>query len=105
MATEREKTPDEDSGYLWRLNAYWRFEQAGGGVLIECESVRVSPAAPSVAPPALLGAGRAAAGASPAVHAGDRGGRPPRVAGADAAQRTPGADRRHHDSRDAPVIC
>ena len=54
-ATEREKTPDEDSGYLWRLNAYWRFEQAGGGVLIECESVSLSRAAPSLLRPFISG--------------------------------------------------
>lgn len=39
---EREKAPGDDHGYLWRLNAYWRFEQAGDGVLIECESVSLS---------------------------------------------------------------
>jgi len=41
-AQEREKTADEDSGYLWRLNAYWRYEAVAGGVLIECESVSLS---------------------------------------------------------------
>jgi len=54
-ATEREKTPDEDSGYLWRLNAYWRFEQAGDGVLIECESVSLSRAVPSLLRPFISG--------------------------------------------------
>ena len=39
---EREKKAGTDSGYLWRLNAYWRYEQLGDGVLIECESVSVS---------------------------------------------------------------
>ncbi|HJR58944.1 MAG TPA: GtrA family protein [Vicinamibacterales bacterium] len=39
---EREKAHGEDHGFLWRLNAYWRFEQAGDGVLIECESVSLS---------------------------------------------------------------
>ena len=52
---EREKTPDEDSGYLWRLNAYWRFEQVGAGVLIECESVSLSRAAPSLLRPFISG--------------------------------------------------
>ena len=39
---EREKAPGEDNGFLWRLNAYWRYEQLGTGVLIECESVSLS---------------------------------------------------------------
>jgi hypothetical protein len=43
---EREKKPGNDSGYLWRLNAYWRYEQVPGGVLIECESVSLSRSVP-----------------------------------------------------------
>jgi hypothetical protein len=43
---EREKKPDDDNGFLWRLNAYWRYEQIDGGVLIECESVSLSRGIP-----------------------------------------------------------
>jgi putative flippase GtrA len=43
---EHERTPGNDSGYLWRLNAYWRYEQWGDGVLIECESVSLSRSVP-----------------------------------------------------------
>lgn len=43
---EREKAPGDDSGFLWRLNAYWRYEEVDGGVLIECESVSLSRNAP-----------------------------------------------------------
>lgn len=43
---EREKAPGDDSGFLWRLNAYWRYEQLGNGVLIECESVSLSRSVP-----------------------------------------------------------
>jgi hypothetical protein len=43
---EREKPAGQDSGYLWRLNAYWRYEQADNGVLIECESVSLSRSVP-----------------------------------------------------------
>ena len=50
-ASEREKAPGEDHGFLWRLNAYWRFEQAGDGVLIECESVSLSRSVPYVLRP------------------------------------------------------
>ncbi len=39
---EREKPVGNDHGFLWRLNAYWRYEQTNGGVLIECESVSLS---------------------------------------------------------------
>ncbi len=45
-AKEREKAPGDDSGYLWRLNAYWRYEAVPGGVLIECESVSLSRTVP-----------------------------------------------------------
>jgi len=52
---EREKPAGTDSGYLWRLNAYWRFEQATGGVLIECESVSLSRNIPSLLRPFISG--------------------------------------------------
>jgi putative flippase GtrA len=45
-AREREKAPGDDNGFLWRLNAYWRYEAWGGGVLIECESVSLSRPVP-----------------------------------------------------------
>ena len=31
-----------DHGFLWRLNAYWRYTQIAGGVLVECESLSLS---------------------------------------------------------------
>jgi hypothetical protein len=31
-----------DSGFLWRLNTYWRFEEIEAGVVIECETVSLS---------------------------------------------------------------
>ncbi len=31
-----------DSGFLWRLNSYWRFEEADGGVYAECEAISLS---------------------------------------------------------------
>jgi putative flippase GtrA len=48
---EREKPAGEDHGFLWRLNAYWRYEQVDGGVLIECESVSLSRSIPVVLRP------------------------------------------------------
>ncbi len=46
--TERELRPGEDRGFLWRWNAYWRYEQVPGGVIAECESVSLSRDIPSV---------------------------------------------------------
>jgi hypothetical protein len=43
---EREKTADEDNGFLWRLNAYWRYLAVPGGVIVECESVSLSRPVP-----------------------------------------------------------
>lgn len=38
-----EENPVEDeSGFLWRLNSYWRFEEADGGVYAQCESISLS---------------------------------------------------------------
>jgi hypothetical protein len=31
-----------DSGFLWRLNSYWRFEAADGGVYARCEAISLS---------------------------------------------------------------
>ena len=39
---ERTLPPDEGDGYLWRLYAITRFEERGGGVLIENESIALS---------------------------------------------------------------
>lgn len=49
--SEREKAAGEDHGFLWRLNAYWRFEQVGDGVIIECESVSLSRSVPLLVRP------------------------------------------------------
>ena len=39
---ERELRPGQDRGFLWRLNAYWRYEAVAGGVIAECESISLS---------------------------------------------------------------
>jgi putative flippase GtrA len=52
---EREKPVGNDHGFLWRLNAYWRFEQTNGGVLIECESVSLSRSVPALLRPFVTG--------------------------------------------------
>ncbi len=43
---EKEKPAGDDSGYLWRLNSYWRFRALDGGVVVECESVSLSRSIP-----------------------------------------------------------
>ena len=43
---EREKSTDDDNGFLWRLNAYWRYLAVPGGVIVECESVSLSRPVP-----------------------------------------------------------
>ncbi len=45
-ATESEKAFGDDRGFLWRLNSYWRFEQASDGVIVELESVSLSRGVP-----------------------------------------------------------
>jgi hypothetical protein len=45
---ERELPIGDDRGFLWRLNAYWRYEEVAGGVLAECESISLSRDVPSL---------------------------------------------------------
>ena len=52
---EREKPVGRDSGYLWRLNAYWRYEAVDGGVLVECESISLSRSVPLLLRPFISG--------------------------------------------------
>jgi len=37
----------EDSGFLWRLNSYWHFEAADGGVYARCEAISLSRDVPA----------------------------------------------------------
>jgi len=34
---EREKTPGDDGGYLWRMETWWRFIERDGGVYVQSE--------------------------------------------------------------------
>ena len=40
--TEHEKPVGKDSGFLWRIYSYWRFEEKDCGVYVECESVSLT---------------------------------------------------------------
>jgi hypothetical protein len=44
---EHEKPVGDDNGFLWRLYSYWRFEQADGGVYIQCEAISLTRDIPS----------------------------------------------------------
>jgi putative flippase GtrA len=45
---EREKPEGHDSGFLWKLNSYWRYQQVDGGVIVECESMTLSRSVPPI---------------------------------------------------------
>jgi hypothetical protein len=38
----------DDRGFLWRLNAYWRYQDVAGGVIVECESITLTRDVPLV---------------------------------------------------------
>jgi hypothetical protein len=39
---EHAASPKDNHGFLWRLNSYWRFYQADGGVYIQCNAVSLT---------------------------------------------------------------
>ncbi len=39
---ESEYPLGDDSGYLWRLNSYWRYTERDNGVVVECETIGLS---------------------------------------------------------------
>ena len=41
-AHERELRADEEHGFLWRLNSYWSYEEADGGLYMQIESVSLT---------------------------------------------------------------
>jgi hypothetical protein len=45
---EHELPAGDDRGFLWKLNAYWRYEEVHGGVIVECESISLSRTVPAV---------------------------------------------------------
>ena len=51
---EREKPAGDDHGFLWGLNAYWRYLQVGDGVIVECESVSLSREVPVLVRPLVV---------------------------------------------------
>lgn len=41
-AAEHERPVGDDRGFLWRLQSYWRYEGADGGVFVELESLTLT---------------------------------------------------------------
>ena len=39
---EHATSPTDNHGFLWRLNSYWRFYQADGGVYIQCNAISLT---------------------------------------------------------------
>ena len=45
---QRELPPGRGSGYLWKLNGYWRLEQRDAGVYLECETTSLTRGLPPI---------------------------------------------------------
>jgi hypothetical protein len=41
-SSERALSNADDHGFLWRINAYWRFEQTPRGVFVQCEAISLT---------------------------------------------------------------
>jgi putative flippase GtrA len=52
-ARERAMPEGNDSGYMWRLNSYWRYKQFDDGVLVEVESLSLSRDLPAIIGPLI----------------------------------------------------
>ena len=44
---EHATSPKDNHGFLWRLNSYWRFFQADGGVYIQCDAISLTRDVPT----------------------------------------------------------
>jgi len=44
---ERDLPAGDDHGFLWRLNSYWRFYQADGGVYVQCNAISLTRDVPT----------------------------------------------------------
>jgi hypothetical protein len=43
---ERALSPDEEHGFLWRLNTYWTYEEKDGGLYLQVEAVSLTRSIP-----------------------------------------------------------
>ena len=44
---EKEKTPGEDDGFLWRMETWWRMEERDGGVYVQNQAVTLTRSIPT----------------------------------------------------------
>lgn len=44
---EREKTPGDDGGFMWRMETWWRMEERDGGVYVQSEVASLTRAIPT----------------------------------------------------------
>jgi len=42
QSDEREKTPGDDGGFLWRMETWWRMEERDGGVYVQSEAASLT---------------------------------------------------------------
>lgn len=52
-SSERSLPEGNDSGFLWRLNTYWRYKKLDDGVLVEIESLTLSRSLPMLIGPLI----------------------------------------------------
>ncbi len=43
---EHERTVDDQNGFMWRMNTYWRFEERNGGLYLQCEAITLTRSVP-----------------------------------------------------------
>jgi hypothetical protein len=43
---EHERSPEDQDGFMWRMNTYWRFEERNGGVYVQCEAITLTRSVP-----------------------------------------------------------
>src|SRR3954471_10338639 len=43
---EHEKSADDEEGFMWKMNTYWRFEERDGGLYIQCEANELTTSVP-----------------------------------------------------------
>jgi hypothetical protein len=43
---EHERPEDDQGGFMWRMNTYWRFEERNGGVYVQCEAITLTRSVP-----------------------------------------------------------
>jgi hypothetical protein len=43
---EHERAVDNQNGFMWRMNTYWRFEERDGGLYLQCEAITLTRSVP-----------------------------------------------------------